>query len=96
MNVQHEQLKNLMVRDKLFLKELYEGNDVEQKKRILNSASDSKVESKLNTESQLARSINMTNERFKLEIINVLVGLLSWSCNMHCFLAFEYVLILFS
>ena len=63
MNVQHEQLKNLMVRDKLFLKELYEGNDVEQKKRILNSASDSKVESKLNTESQLARSINMTNER---------------------------------
>ena len=63
MNVQHEQLKNLMVRDKLFLKELYEGNDVEQKKRILNSASDSKVESKLNKESQLARSINMTNER---------------------------------
>ena len=43
MNVQHEQLKNLMVRDKLFLKELYEGNDLEQKKRILNSASDSKV-----------------------------------------------------
>ena len=34
-----------------------------KKKRILNSASDSKVESKLNTESQLARSINMTNER---------------------------------
>ena len=43
MNVQHEQLKNLMVRDKLFLKELYEGNDIEQKKRILNFASDSKL-----------------------------------------------------
>ena len=45
MNVQHEQLKNLMVRDKLFLKQLYEGNDLEQKRRILNSASDSKVHS---------------------------------------------------
>ena len=43
MNVQHEQLKNLMVRDKLFLKELYEGNDIEQKKQILNFASDSKL-----------------------------------------------------
>ena len=50
MNVQHEQLKNLMVRDKLFLKELYEGNDIEQKKRILNFASDSKVESKTLTD----------------------------------------------
>ena len=46
MNVQHEQLKNLMVRDKIFLKELYEGNDLEQKRRILNFSSDSKVASR--------------------------------------------------
>ena len=46
MNVQHEQLKNLMVRDKIFLKELYEGNDLEQKRRILYFSSDSKVASR--------------------------------------------------
>ena len=46
MNVQHEQLKNLMVRDKIFLKELYEGNNLEQKRRILNFSSDSKVTSR--------------------------------------------------
>ena len=46
MNVQHEQLKNVMVRDKIFLKELYEGNDLEQKRGILNFSSDSKVDSR--------------------------------------------------
>ena len=34
MNVQHQQLKNLMIRDKLFLKELYEGSDIERKKKF--------------------------------------------------------------
>jgi hypothetical protein len=45
MNVQQEQLKNSMIRDKLFLKELYEGQDFEKKRRILNSANDLKVHS---------------------------------------------------
>lgn len=43
MNSQHLQLKNLMIRDKLFLKELYEGNDLEKKRKTLNFASDQKV-----------------------------------------------------
>ncbi len=46
MNFQQEQLKNSMIRDKLFLIELYEGEDLEQKKRILNFASDLKVHSR--------------------------------------------------
>jgi hypothetical protein len=46
MNFQQEQLKNSMVRDKLFLKELYEGQDLEQKRRILNFGSDLKVHSR--------------------------------------------------
>lgn len=43
MDFKHEQLKNQMLRDKEFLKELYEGTDSEKKKNILNFASDIKV-----------------------------------------------------
>ena len=46
MNAQHQQLKNLMIRDKLFLKELYEGTDLEKKRKTLNFASDQKVHSR--------------------------------------------------
>jgi hypothetical protein len=43
MNFKQQQLKTQMLRDKEFLKELYEGSDPEKKKTILNFASDLKV-----------------------------------------------------
>jgi hypothetical protein len=46
MNIKNEQLKSLMIRDKQFLRELYEGHDPEKKKQILNFASDLKVYSR--------------------------------------------------
>ena len=43
MDFKHEQLRNQMLRDKEFLKELYECSDLEKKKTLLNFASDLKV-----------------------------------------------------
>ena len=62
MNVQHHQLKNLMVREKLFLKELYEGNDLEKKRKTLNFASDQK---------EYSRLCNYNNKGYK---VNTIVG----------------------
>jgi hypothetical protein len=43
MNINQSRLKTLMIRDKLFLKDLYEGQDLEKKKKVLSFASDLKV-----------------------------------------------------
>jgi hypothetical protein len=38
-----ERLKSLLVRDKVFLRELYQGLDFQKKKKVLNAADDTKL-----------------------------------------------------
>ena len=64
-------LKARMIKDKSFLKDLYEGTNFERKKRILNSSSDSKLDTLLNFLHFLVNGeICMKKEHFDLIPIN--------------------------
>lgn len=76
MNVTKEQMKTLLIRDKSFLKDLYEGTNIANKKRLIMFASDEKLDTLLKFLHFLATGqISLQKNHFEqlsLRIINLL------------------------